>query len=209
VIRTRLRRLSLRLANWPEVSGAKPLSGRLADDTEFARVTTECSSMWKVNPLLWRRSATATGFTRNDHGDNFSDCDVGGSAIRDCSGSGVSPVGARHGKLPLPAARCPGKLPAAESLASLDCSVDLARAAGSGLDPGGTGAAGRHSLGNAQSHRERQSTPQVWAPSKNSKGLWPKPREHKIAVDRRPNSSSGRRLGPEERLGLRPKVTVR
>ncbi len=30
VIRTRLRRLVLRLANWPEVSGAKPLSGRLA-----------------------------------------------------------------------------------------------------------------------------------------------------------------------------------
>jgi mRNA-degrading endonuclease RelE of RelBE toxin-antitoxin system len=30
VIRTRVRRLVLRLANWPEVSGAKPLSGNLA-----------------------------------------------------------------------------------------------------------------------------------------------------------------------------------
>jgi mRNA-degrading endonuclease RelE of RelBE toxin-antitoxin system len=29
-MRTRIRRLVLRLANWPEVSGAKPLSGRLA-----------------------------------------------------------------------------------------------------------------------------------------------------------------------------------
>jgi mRNA-degrading endonuclease RelE of RelBE toxin-antitoxin system len=29
-IRGRLRRLTLRLANWPEVSGAKPLSGNLA-----------------------------------------------------------------------------------------------------------------------------------------------------------------------------------
>ena len=30
VIRTRLRRLVLKLANWPEVSGVKPLSGKLA-----------------------------------------------------------------------------------------------------------------------------------------------------------------------------------
>ena len=29
VIRTRVRRLVLRLANWPQVSGAKPLSGNL------------------------------------------------------------------------------------------------------------------------------------------------------------------------------------
>ncbi len=29
-IRTRVRRLTLRLAHWPEVSGAKPLSGKLA-----------------------------------------------------------------------------------------------------------------------------------------------------------------------------------
>jgi mRNA-degrading endonuclease RelE of RelBE toxin-antitoxin system len=29
-IRSRLRRLTLRLANWPAVSGVKPLSGRLA-----------------------------------------------------------------------------------------------------------------------------------------------------------------------------------
>jgi mRNA-degrading endonuclease RelE of RelBE toxin-antitoxin system len=29
-IRSRFRRLTLRLANWPEVSGAKPLSGNLA-----------------------------------------------------------------------------------------------------------------------------------------------------------------------------------
>ena len=30
VIRSRVRRLVVRLANWPEISGAKPLSGTLA-----------------------------------------------------------------------------------------------------------------------------------------------------------------------------------
>jgi hypothetical protein len=50
VIKGRVVEVIARLANWPSVSGAKPLRGALKGTSEFARVIIESSSITRKTP---------------------------------------------------------------------------------------------------------------------------------------------------------------